>query len=108
MKIKTPVIGGICQSVQGRDKDRFYIIKEIYPDGSVGAVDGNYKKISSPKRKNLRHIRLLPDTAEQIAAKLAAGKQVFDTEIYSALKDYNRAADGASEQAEKTLNNEEI
>ena len=89
MKMKIPVIGGICQSIQGRDKDRFYLIREIYPDGSVGVVDGNFRKLASPKKKNLKHVRLLPEKAEAIAEKFSDGRQVFDTEVYSALKAYN-------------------
>ena len=89
MKVKSPVVGGICQSTQGRDKDRYYLIKTVYPDGAVGLVDGNFKKLAEPKRKNLKHIRLLPEKAEAIAAKLADGRQVFDSEVYSALKTYN-------------------
>ena len=91
MKVKIPVVGGICQSTQGRDKDRYYLIKTIYPDGAVGLVDGNFKKLAEPKRKHLKHIRLLPDKAEVIAAKLADGRQVFDSEVYSALKTYNNS-----------------
>ena len=89
MKMKIPVIGGICQSTQGRDKDRFYLIREIYSDGSVGVVDGNFRKLASPKKKNLKHIRLLPEKAEAIAEKFSDGRQVFDTEVFSALKSYN-------------------
>ena len=89
MKLKTPVIGGICQSIQGRDKDRYYLIREIYPDGSVGVIDGNFKKLAGPKKKNLKHLRLLPEKAEAIAAKFTEGRQVFDTEVFSALKSYN-------------------
>lgn len=89
MKVKQPVIGGICRSTQGRDKDRYYIIKTIYPDGAIGVVDGNFKKLAAPKKKNLKHVRLLPDKAETILAKFSDGRQVFDSEIYSALKVYN-------------------
>ena len=89
MKLKIPMIGGICQSTQGRDKGRYYLIKLIYPDGSVGVVDGNFKKLATPKRKNIKHVRLLPEKAETIALKLNDGRQVFDTEVYSALKGYN-------------------
>lgn len=89
MKMKVPVIGGICQSTQGRDKDRYYLIRTVYEDGSVGVVDGNFRKLASPKRKNLKHLRLLPEKADSIAAKFGDGRQVFDTEIYSALKNYN-------------------
>ena len=87
--MKTPVVGGICQSTQGRDKGKYYLVKAIYTDGTVGVVDGNFKKLVSPKRKNLKHLRLLPEKAEAIAVKLEEGRQVFDTEVYSALKTYN-------------------
>ncbi len=89
MKVKTPQTGGVCQSVQGRDKGRYYIIKSVNADGSVMVCDGNFKRLASPKRKSVKHLRLLPDVAEGISAKLCEGKQVFDTEIYSALKTYN-------------------
>ena len=89
MKVKTPKTGGICQSLKGRDKDRFYLIKDVNGDGTVMLVDGNFKRLAAPKKKNLKHIRLLPDTVESIAEKLLAGKQVFDTEVYSALRPFN-------------------
>ena len=89
MKVKQPEIGGICQSLQGRDKGRYYIIRIAYPDGAIGVVDGNFKKLAAPKKKTLKHLRLLPEKAESIAAKLTDGRQVFDTEVYSALKSYN-------------------
>lgn len=89
MKVMTPTIGGICQSKQGRDKGRFYLIVGIEQDGSVAVTDGNFKKLAAPKKKNLKHLRLLPEKSEAIALKLTEGKQVFDTEIYSALKNYN-------------------
>ena len=100
MKVKIPVIGGICQSTQGRDKDRFYLIREIYPDGSVGVVDGNFRKLASPKKKNLKHVRLLPEKAETIAEKFSDGRQVFDTEVYSALKSYNYPQKEQSQQTD--------
>lgn len=91
MKVKTPVIGGICQSIQGRDKGRYYLIKDINSDGSVMLVDGNFKRLAAPKKKNLKHLKLLTEKAENIAEKLSGGRQVFDAEIYSALKIYNAA-----------------
>lgn len=89
MKVKTAEIGGICQSLQGRDKDRFYLICEVFADGKVAVVDGNFKKFACPKKKNVKHLRLLPQKAEAIALKLTGGEKVFDSEVYSALKIYN-------------------
>ena len=89
MKVTTPAVGGICQSKQGRDKGRYYLISGVESDGAVLVTDGNFKKLATPKKKNLTHLRLLPEKAESIAVKLCEGKQVYDTEIYSALKNYN-------------------
>ena len=89
MKNSTPTPGGYVESKQGRDKGRYYIIKTVWAGGFVEVVDGNFKKLANPKKKNAKHIRLLPEKAEAISVKFAEGKQVFDTEIYSALKTYN-------------------
>lgn len=83
------VPGGVCQSTQGRDKGRYYLIKEVLGGGFVLVADGNYKKLASPKKKSLKHLKLLPERAEAIAAKLSTGGKVFDSEVYSALKAYN-------------------
>ena len=60
-------------------------------------MDGNFKKLANPKKKNVKHVRLLPDKAETILAKFADGRQVFDSEIYSALKIYNNPPQGPQE-----------
>lgn len=98
MKVTNPAVGGICQSKQGRDKDRYYLIVGVDKDGTVSVADGNFKKLATPKKKNLKHLRLLPEKAESIAVKLLEGKQVFDTEIYSALKNYNYPKPAESEE----------
>lgn len=107
MKVKTPVVGGICESLQGRDKGRVYIIKEILPDGSILVTDGNFKRLASPKKKNPKHLRYYPERAESIGNKLLTEQKVFDTEVYSALKSYNCPQSSATEgEADVTNQNE--
>lgn len=89
MRVTTPEIGAICQSRQGRDKGRYYIISEVLSGECVLVTDGNFKRLAAPKKKNVKHLKLLPEKAESIAIKLVGGEKVFDTEIYSALKSYN-------------------
>ncbi len=104
MKVKVPAVGGICESLQGRDKGRFYIIKEIAGDGTVLVTDGNFKRLASPKRKNLKHLRLLPEVVESIGTKLLTNQKVFDTEVYSALKAYNFPRLYKNEESENNQN----
>ncbi len=97
MKVTTPRRGGVCVSRQGRDKGRYYLIKEVNKDGTVTVTDGNFRKLSAPKKKNIKHLTLLPDLAEAIAEKFEEGRQVYDTEIYSALRPYNDVKGGEGE-----------
>ena len=85
------VPGGVCVSTQGRDGGRYYLIKEVLGGGFVLVADGRYKKLDAPKKKNLKHLKLLPERADAIAAKLASGGKVYDSEVYTALKTYNAA-----------------
>ena len=44
MKMTSPVVGGIAQSKQGRDKGRYYLIVGIEQGGLIALTDGNFKK----------------------------------------------------------------
>ena len=92
--------GGIAISTQGRDEGRYYLIKEVLPGGYILVCDGNYKKLASPKKKSLKHVRLLPEKVETIAEKFSCGGKVFDSEVYSALKAFNAQGSPEGESAD--------
>lgn len=48
--------GCIVKSAAGHDKDRFYLVLEISGD-RASIADGRERKLSRPKRKNVKHIR---------------------------------------------------
>ena len=76
----TICIGRVCRSKAGRDKGKYFLVKEIVDEQFVLIVDGAAHKIASPKRKRIKHLECRGDVAKAIAAK------VFDAEINSALK----------------------
>ena len=100
MKKTEAVPGGIAISTQGRDEGRYYLIKEVLPGGYILGCDGNYKKLASPKKKSLKHVRLLPEKVETIAEKFSCGGKVFDSEVYSALKAFNAQGRDEGESAD--------
>lgn len=59
MKVKIPQTGGAVQSVQGRDRGKYYVVVEVR-DGFVLVADGKTRKRENPKKKNVKHLRLLP------------------------------------------------
>lgn len=58
--------GAVVQSLCGRDKKRCFMIVEECDDGSdrVMLADGKLRKISSPKKKSLRHLAILAIAGE--------------------------------------------
>ena len=49
--------GQVVFSAAGHDKDGFYVVVQVEEDGSCRIADGKRRKLSSPKRKNPKHLR---------------------------------------------------
>ena len=59
MKVQIPEKGEAVISLQGRDKDKYYVIVEVRGD-RVLVADGVKRRLENPKIKNVKHLRLLP------------------------------------------------
>ena len=65
MKVKIPERGGVVQSVQGRDNGKYYVIAEVLGGGFVNVVNGKTRTLENPKKKSLKHLRLLPQNVSE-------------------------------------------
>ncbi len=81
-------VGRVCRSKSGRDKGRYFLIKEVVDGQYVYVVDGVVRKLSKPKLKKLKHLELKYEIAEHIAAKFQSGAKVFDAEINNAISSF--------------------
>ncbi len=81
------LIGNLCISLSGRDAGNEYLIY-AHTGNNCFLVDGNAKKIINPKKKNIKHIKLLGVESTIIKEKIAKNQKVFDSEIYSFIKNY--------------------
>ena len=59
MKVTVPRAGGIAESIQGRDSGKLYVICSVQGD-SVYVADGVKRRLENPKKKNVKHLKLLP------------------------------------------------
>lgn len=83
-------IGSVVLSKSGRDKDGWFMVVKLLGEGYVALADGKIRKIAAPKKKKLKHVQVTPDVLEVIGKKLSDGKKVFDSELASALRIYNK------------------
>ena len=60
---------GLALSTAGHDRGKLYLV--LGEDGDrLLLADGKLRKLSSPKRKNRRHVMFLPGLAEAVSGKL--------------------------------------
>ena len=83
MKMKTPEKGGVVQSVQGRDDGKYYVICEVLSEGYVLVADGKTRTLGHPKKKNIKHLRLLP---RNVSEEEIAWDKSFDVRAAHFLK----------------------
>ena len=79
-------VGDIVVSKAGRDEGRVYLISAVVDKDFVMLVDGNFKKLVNPKKKRVKHLKNSGIKIDSISEKLLSDKKVFDTEVYSAIK----------------------
>ena len=79
-------VGCVIYSKAGRDAERRYLVVKVLESGFVMLVDGEIRKLVNPKKKNVRHCRFKGEVLDVLKEKLNNGKEVFDSEIRSALR----------------------
>ncbi len=79
-------IGSVVYSKAGRDNGNCYMVIAVEGNNYYMVVDGEARTLLKPKRKNIRHLRTKGASLPQIAEKILAKKQVFDSEVRSALR----------------------
>jgi len=84
------LIGKLALSSSGKDKGYIYIIYSVDLN-HVYLVDGNFRRINNPKKKNLKHVQILNAKSEKISKKILENVKVFDSEIFSFIKNYKTA-----------------
>ena len=82
-------IGAVVLSTQGRDKDMYFVVVSVGKD-VVYLADGGMRKLNAPKKKNIKHVSHSGVVLDSIAGKLHEGKKVFDSEVKSALRQFNQ------------------
>jgi len=75
----------LVRSTAGRDKDQYYLVLRVQDDGFVLLVDGDRRRAENPKRKNIKHLEVMPVLAEGLVAKTGAAGRVTGADVRRAL-----------------------
>lgn len=97
-------IGSIAVSTAGRDRYRVFLITGVCDESSgvVYTADGKLRKLEKPKRKKLRHLRIVESGTKEREA-LVKSAALTNRTLRALLTAYEQSetvsADGSSEPA---------
>ena len=80
--------GMIVYSVRGRDKDHYYIVLENLDGNFISVVDGVYRKLANPKKKNVKHVEMSGIIIDVLKDKIQQGKMLQDSEITRHIREF--------------------
>ncbi len=74
----------IVRSTDGHDKGQLFCVMDAGEDRLLLA-DGKRRRVSSPKRKNIKHVVSVGSWEHPVLEKVRAGQPVGDKELRAAL-----------------------
>ena len=81
-------IGQVVKSKAGRDKSRVFVIMDIIDDSFVLVVDGDLRKLSSPKKKKVKHLVIYNSVLEEFANMLKSNEKINDATVRKLLEPF--------------------
>ncbi|MDQ0286133.1 ribosomal protein L14E/L6E/L27E [Desulfofundulus luciae] len=99
--------GRLVSSTAGRDYGKFYLILDRVNETRVRVVNGADRRVGGPKLKNVKHLKVYPLVAGDIAHKASTGQRITDLDVRRALKElletYGQATPAPGIPSDETL-----
>lgn len=81
-------IGQIVKSKAGRDKNRYFVIKELIDKDYVTIVNGTLRKVDKPKKKKIKHLVFLNKNVQD-----EKGFSFTNNKLKEVLRPYNNGGE---------------
>lgn len=82
------MVGDVVLSKKGRDAGSYFMVVDVSGD-FVYVADGKKHVLAKAKKKNVKHLSYANAHLDGISDKLHKGLKVFDSEVKSALRQFN-------------------
>ena len=82
----TPTPGMLVHSKAGRDAGRAFLIREVLSSEFVTVVDGDLRRIKTPKKKKIKHLKLTPKVDEALQKGFIQGIIINDAQVRASIK----------------------
>ena len=73
--------GDVVYSRAGRDQGRYFLVLDEVDEQFVLIADGKLRRLEAPKRKKVKHLRVLPAQDLRVCEKVRNGEKLTNSEI---------------------------
>ncbi|MDA8212671.1 MAG: KOW domain-containing RNA-binding protein [Clostridia bacterium] len=80
------IVGQLVSSKAGRDADRYFLIYEVLDQSFVRVVDGDLRRVETPKRKRTKHLKPYQLVAGELAERVKSGQRVTNADVRKAIE----------------------
>lgn len=85
-------VGTVVSSKAGRDRGQYYLVIKAISETMVLVADGVRRTVANPKRKNIKHLRILAKPNTEIKQMLTRRK-ISDVEVREVLQTFVKKED---------------
>ncbi len=71
----------------GRDKDKYFAVISIIDNNYLYICDGRRRKVSTPKKKKIKHLENLNYSLNLIKEKLERGNEISNSDIKKSIRE---------------------
>ena len=83
-------VGQVVRSKAGRDKGRVFVIHTIVDEANILICDGSLRKLTSPKKKKIKHVIVYNTVLTEFADMLSGNKNMNDAFVRKLLEPFNQ------------------
>lgn len=82
------IVGRFVWSKAGRDKDKLFIIIDLFDEAHVLVSDGDLRPVEHPKKKKLKHLKVTGRYSEDISQSVLNQKRLTNADLRKAIEGY--------------------
>ncbi len=95
-----PQLGQMVQVLKGREIGQVAIVIRIIDDRYVLLADGEKRKYDRPKKKNVKHVNLIPYISQEVSKSLLETHRVSNGKLRFAIAKYRSEVVTESEKGD--------
>ena len=80
----------VALSLAGRDTGSIYLVSSVLNENSCFVVDGKLKPLANPKKKNVKHLKIIGNAKEEFEGGLENKAGNKDAKIRKILKEFEK------------------